>query len=117
MAQTLQTSSNSGSQSGAQSPQTATQSGTGGTSTKVVQPGAANASLNQSSAVGLSLTGTVPTAVSLSSTPSTSTRQVTQAPAPARDFNPALIAIPVILVLVGAALMWAMRRSVKNTTH
>jgi len=98
-----------------QNPQTApTQTIGASTQSGGVQPGTSTSLLTDSQGVNLQ---TRPlTTVSLATTTPSQTSSTTAAKPAQHHMSPALFIIPVALVVIAAALFWAMSRSAKSTT-
>lgn len=120
MAQTeLKTGTGGGTQANTQSPQSAAQPTTGGAQASSVQPGTTNDLLNQQAAGndgGVPLSNPPLTTVGLDATATTTVAQAAK-PTPKHEFQPALIAFPVVLLLAAVLVAWFMKRSVNNTTY
>jgi cobalamin biosynthesis Mg chelatase CobN len=107
----LTATTNSGSQSTTQSPQTAGAGNNSTAQTGSVQPGtAANVLTSQN---GISLQQTQLSTVSLAAPSAT---QTGVSATPKHHFNPFLLIVAVILFLVAAGFFWNTMRSVNSTT-
>ena len=109
------TTSGNQSQATTQSPQLTGRPATNSTQSGSVQPGTTSSLLESSN--GISLGDGKLTAVSLkpSSLATSSAKDVGNKPAQ-HDFNPAYLALPVLLVIVAVVIVIVTNRSVKKTT-
>lgn len=112
----LTTGTNSGIQTGTQSPQNSVQpSGFSGAPTSAVQPGTNNTLLNNSNSAGIPLGSAQLSTVSLAG--ASTTAQTATTTTPHHRIHPALFGFSALLLIVAVYMFWTTSKSAKNTTE
>lgn len=114
----LTATSGSGEQATTQSPQSVpVANGLGGPAATNIQSGAASSLQGSTQLTNLSSTSIKLNVPQASSGAQASTKAVVPAFTPQHHFNPALLSVPVLLVLLAGAMFWFTSHTAKNTTN